>query len=201
MEWYRRYPDAALAGMAMLTLEECGAYNRLIDHAYGRNGVLPNDDFFLARLVGCLQERRWKRIKAALIRHGKIWVEDEQIKIKRVENEISSARLFSNVQSLRAKKRIKSMKDASHGGSSATMPLRAEPLKKESKKDLTSFLGTTSERASLATALPAGALARPLPDKQIHELTVVEVMALRRKKAAAEKSNGASPVVPQAVAG
>ena len=38
LKWYKRDPRAALAGMMKLTLEECGAYNKILDLIYLRGG-------------------------------------------------------------------------------------------------------------------------------------------------------------------
>lgn len=169
MHWYKRDPDAAYVGMMCLTLEECGAYNRLIDQAYSRDGNLPNDDKFLARIVQT-QERRWKRIRAVLEACGKIWVVGDKIEIKRVLNTISEASEFSSVQRLRAKKHEKTTTEPSQGGSATTststskllsssvttseqLQPSAELLEHERKK--------RSAPGSLATAPFDSALARP----------------------------------------
>jgi hypothetical protein len=50
MKWYKRDPDAAIAGMSELTMEECGVYTIvIIDYLYSRDGDLPTDDRFFAR--------------------------------------------------------------------------------------------------------------------------------------------------------
>ena len=62
MKWYKRDPNAALAGMAGLTLEECGAYNLVIDAYYARDGHLPDDDYLVSRILHC-DPRCWRRLK------------------------------------------------------------------------------------------------------------------------------------------
>jgi uncharacterized protein YdaU (DUF1376 family) len=123
MKWYKRDPDAAYVGMMCLTVEECGAYNRLIDQAYSRDGDLPDDDVFLARVVGT-QPRKWRRLKAGLIRHGKIWPNGKQIEIKRVLNTISEAQEFSSVQRLKAKSRWESKTAPCQSGNALTTTIR-----------------------------------------------------------------------------
>ena len=196
VHWYKRDPDAAYVGMMCLTLEECGAYNRLIDSAYCRDGILANDDFFLARVVGT-QERRWKRLKASLIRQGKIWIENEQIKIKRVADTISEAQTFSSVQRLRAKKRLKTEPAVSQGGNASTttttykssfgkeserLTISAELINHESKnrpvpaqgQPATALVG--SAPSGLAGAMPqppSEASQKRLPKKQASQMAAV----------------------------
>lgn len=73
--WYKRYPDAALAGMMELTLEERGAYNTVLDLIYSRAGDLPDDDRFIAGWCR-VDVRIWRRIKARLVAVGKLWITD-----------------------------------------------------------------------------------------------------------------------------
>ena len=42
--WYKRDPNAALEGMAVLTLEERGAYNTVLDLIYTHDGSVDDDD-------------------------------------------------------------------------------------------------------------------------------------------------------------
>jgi uncharacterized protein YdaU (DUF1376 family) len=94
MQWYKRDCDAALVGMAELTLEECGAYNRLLDLLYSRNGNVPDDDVMVATMMR-VDVRTWRRLKARLIAHGKVWIIQiqpcGQLMAKRVEKTISDA--------------------------------------------------------------------------------------------------------------
>ena len=39
VKWYKRDPNAALTGMASLTLEERGAYNTILDLIYAHDGA------------------------------------------------------------------------------------------------------------------------------------------------------------------
>lgn len=71
--WYKRDPVAALDGMRVLSLEERGAYNTVLDLIYSRDGNLPDDDRFICGWLG-VDLRIWKRIKARLIALGKLYV-------------------------------------------------------------------------------------------------------------------------------
>jgi len=71
MKFYNRFPDRALAGMAELTLEQIGAYNLIIDLLYSRDGVVPDDDALVARMLH-LDLRLWRRVKMELMTAGKV---------------------------------------------------------------------------------------------------------------------------------
>lgn len=182
VHWYKRDPDAALAGMIGLTMEERGAYNTVIDLLYARNGDVPNDDRYMARAQQC-NPQMWRRVRDSLITKGKIWVTtDGKLGANRVETTLKEAEKFSQSQSLKAKKRWKSTNGPMPRGNASTTTTTTI-------KNLSSF-GTPSEREPiepvpleavqpsrylieseisrrpippglLATALLDGALARP----------------------------------------
>jgi len=87
IRWYKRDPDAALAGMAVLTLEECGAYNLILDMIYSREGNLPDDDRSVARWLRC-DVRVWRRIRKRLIDLGKLYVHGGMLHNGRSDKEI-----------------------------------------------------------------------------------------------------------------
>jgi len=73
--WYKRNTQDALDGMIVLTLEERGAYNTLLDLMYQRGGNLPDDARWLAGWMGC-SLRKWASLRASLIAKGKIFEVD-----------------------------------------------------------------------------------------------------------------------------
>ena len=90
MKWYKRDPDAALAGMAELSFEECGAYNRLLDLLYSRDSNVPDDDAFCAMVFHC-NPRTWRALKARLMVKGKIRITPEgRLTANRVQFELNS---------------------------------------------------------------------------------------------------------------
>lgn len=92
MKWYKRDPDAALAGMVGLTPEERGIYNTVIDMLYSRNGELPTDDNFFCRACEC-RPQMWRRVRDSLIAKGKMrYRPDGKLTANRVEKELESAR-------------------------------------------------------------------------------------------------------------
>ena len=76
--WYKRYPADFIAGTMMLTCEEKGAYNTVLDLIYDRGGPIPEDAQWLGRVAGC-STRRWKQLQKRLVEEGKIEVENGQI--------------------------------------------------------------------------------------------------------------------------
>lgn len=104
MKFYKRDPDRALAGMAELTLKQRGAYNSLLDLLYSRDGNVPDDDARVSRMISC-HWREWATIKAELIAIGKVWVEDGNLRARRVQETIKEASDFGQEQSRRASKK------------------------------------------------------------------------------------------------
>jgi uncharacterized protein YdaU (DUF1376 family) len=90
LKWYKRDANAALAGMMGLTLEERGAYNTILDLIYARDGILPDDDLEIARMVEC-DPRKWRLLKRRLIDRGKLFVSHGRLHNARADIEISDA--------------------------------------------------------------------------------------------------------------
>lgn len=107
IRWYKRDPNAALAGMANLTLEEKGAYNTLLDLIYGHDGAVDDDARYLAGWMRC-DVRVWKRIRARLIELGKIYVDNGQLRNRRADEEVDEG--LSRVASVSEANRIKGIK-------------------------------------------------------------------------------------------
>lgn len=87
LRWYKRDPDAALAGMMALTLEERGAYNTVLDLIYARDGAVDDDDRFIAGWLRC-DVRVWRRIRTRLLDLGKLYVADGQLRNSRADAEV-----------------------------------------------------------------------------------------------------------------
>jgi uncharacterized protein YdaU (DUF1376 family) len=90
LKWYKRDPRAALIGMMGLTLEECGAYNKILDLIYVHDGAVADDADQLCRILNC-NIRTWKRIKARLLDTGKIYIHNFHIRNERADIEIPKA--------------------------------------------------------------------------------------------------------------
>jgi len=107
IRWYKRDPDAALAGMAELTLEERGAYNTVLDLIYSREGNLPDDERAIVRWMGG-NVRTWRRIRRRLIELGKLYVHAGMLHNGRSDKEIYAAQQRLNVSANFALKSKKS---------------------------------------------------------------------------------------------
>src|SRR5215813_13188067 len=125
MKWYKRDPDAALSGMAELSFEECGAYNRLIDLFYSRDGHVPDDDVFCAAAFHC-NPRTWRKVKLTLFAKRKVIVKDGLLVPNRGEYTLNEARTYSELQSNRARKRWEKRQKTSENNG-VGMPLVAMP--------------------------------------------------------------------------
>jgi uncharacterized protein YdaU (DUF1376 family) len=90
LKWYKRDHNAALAGMMLLTLEERGAYNTILDLIYTNDGALPDRPSSVCKWLGT-NARRWKRIRARLIEQNKIYVLGGKLRNERADREIALA--------------------------------------------------------------------------------------------------------------
>lgn len=69
--WFKLFPKDWLGATAELTLEEQGAYMRVLARIHEQGHSLIDDDRKIARTVG-VNTRRWKRIRLGLIEAGKL---------------------------------------------------------------------------------------------------------------------------------
>jgi uncharacterized protein YdaU (DUF1376 family) len=106
MKYYKRFPDAALQGMAVLTLEQRGAYNSVIDLIYACDGIVDGkNDARIARAIA-IDVRTWRAIKPQLIAAGKIWLDEAGLlHARRCDEVLIEADTTSDRQSKRSRKR------------------------------------------------------------------------------------------------
>ena len=90
LKWYKRDPNAALQGMMNLTLEECGAYNKILDLIYSHDGAVEDDDKAISRQIG-IDPRTWRRMRSRLLDTGKIYIHAKTIRNQRADNEVALA--------------------------------------------------------------------------------------------------------------
>lgn len=90
IRWYKRDPDAALQGMADLSLEERGAYNTILDLIYSREGNLKDDDYSIAGHLRC-DVRVWRRLRRRLIDLEKLYLHGGCLRNERADEEIHRA--------------------------------------------------------------------------------------------------------------
>jgi len=95
MKFYKCDPVAFLEGTSELTLRQCGAYARLINLLYCRDGIVPDNDYLVARMLN-LEIRTWRTVKAELHTLGKVWTgPDGYLKTPRLDDTISEAETVS----------------------------------------------------------------------------------------------------------
>jgi uncharacterized protein YdaU (DUF1376 family) len=105
MKFYKRNPHTALEGMSELTLDQVGAYNLIIDLLYARDGIVPDDDVLVARLLH-RDPRTWRTMKRDLLRLGKIRVTNQGLLTANgVDEERSQANLKSEIAARSARHR------------------------------------------------------------------------------------------------
>lgn len=104
LKWYKRDPRAALVGMRGLTLEECGAYNKILDLIYCHDGALEDFPREICRELGC-NIRTWRRLKTRLLELGKLYVHAGCLRNERADEEIANAESFRKVSQFSARKR------------------------------------------------------------------------------------------------
>lgn len=144
IRWYKRDPNAALEGMAMLTLEERGAYNTTLDLIYSHDGKVDDDDRYLAGWLR-VDVRVWRRIRARLLVLGKLYLHAGSLRNERADREVDAAL---------------------HRVASAAQAGLASAAKRESDRKIINGLASTSvERTS---QLPT-----PTPTKKITSSSVV----------------------------
>mgnify|MGYP000551331546 CR=1 FL=1 len=69
--WFKLFPKDWLGATAELTLEEQGAYMRVLARIHEQGHSLIDDDQKVAKTVG-VSTRPWRRIKSGLIKAGKL---------------------------------------------------------------------------------------------------------------------------------
>lgn len=87
LTWYKRNPHKALKGMMMLTLEERGAYNTVLDLIYSHDGDLLDDEHFIAGWCR-VDVRVWRRIRARLIGAEKLYTDGEFLRNETADVEV-----------------------------------------------------------------------------------------------------------------
>jgi uncharacterized protein YdaU (DUF1376 family) len=119
MKWYYHEPDAALNGMAELNLEQRGAYYSILDLLYARDGIVPDDDLVVARMIR-VHWRSWRALKKQLMAAGKIRVTtDGLLTANRVSDTLKNASRLSQDQRRRVSKRWQEYKNANEIKNSA----------------------------------------------------------------------------------
>lgn len=135
IKWYKRDPDAALAGMAVLTLEERGAYTTVLDLIYSLQGNLRDDDRYIAGWLNC-DVRKWRRIRRRLIDLEKLYLNGGNLRNGRADRELDAAqhRIASAADAGRASWRSRQEKMNIINGTRLTLVQRPFELPTPTKK-------------------------------------------------------------------
>lgn len=155
IKWYKRDPDAALAGMMQLTLEERGAYNTVLDLIYSKADNLRDDDRMIAGFLSC-DPRVWKRIKAKLVDLGKLRIEDGFIRNLRATSEILTAlhRVASASEAGRASAAARAAK--SKPEPKQNKDIRSTPAERPVERPLQLSTTTTTSRIESPSSSASG---------------------------------------------
>ena len=102
MKWYKRYPDAAISGMAELNFEQIGFYNLLLDLLYARDGLVPMDEQTIARMLH-RNPRHVRRLLLELTEAKKIRVTSDGML---TANRVNETRLEAQARSTSARHAI-----------------------------------------------------------------------------------------------
>jgi len=177
LKWYKRDPNKALVGMRRLTLEECGAYNLILDLIYAHDGQLADDDQFLTGWIGG-DIRIWRRLKARLIELQKIEVKDGFITNSRATEEVESG--LARIQKASRAGKISAEIRRTYAGSSADVAPhsnRSYSIKSEAfisknnklipTKDELAFQLSTTTTTKKDTPVRASSDALPNPEKEL----------------------------------
>ena len=165
--WFKFYGRDYRDGVRDLPFDVVGIYSVLLTYMYEEEGGrIQDQDQRLARLVGC-DIRMWKRARATLIEAGKLSVtEDGFLTNGRVEIEVKSAELLSEVRAksgrssrqLTDSNKPKSLKIESPREANAPdlrLYARASP---ESESDKDTSLRSVSVRSKRKTAIAPDAV-------------------------------------------
>jgi uncharacterized protein YdaU (DUF1376 family) len=100
--WYPWYPGDAAAKTAHLSLEEFGAYRRLLDHYYSTGRPLTNDPERLARIAGA--QPKQTAIVRRVIDEFFVVEADGQLHNRRADQELARIAASGEINSIRGKK-------------------------------------------------------------------------------------------------
>jgi len=123
--WYPRYPDNFISATQHLTLEEVGAYNRLLDFHF-LHGSVPTDIKRMALIIGASSQ---KTRKLWQVLSQFFYEKDGAFYNKRMVKEISKATEISDKRAKAAQKRWDANADA-NGDASADTTYNLQPTVK-----------------------------------------------------------------------
>ena len=91
MNFYQLVPEDFNEGVLELTLEETGAYIIIINALHLRENGIPDDEYFVAKLLHT-DIRIARRLLAALIQHGKLYSKEGKLHNPRTDRDLKAYR-------------------------------------------------------------------------------------------------------------
>ena len=179
MKFYYHDPDAALSGMLELSLEQRGAYYSILDLLYSRDGIVPDDDLAVARMIR-VHWRTWRALKQQLMAAGKLRVTiDGLLDANRVSDTLKNGSRLSQNQRRRASKRWQDYKNSKeiNGGAYA---IRGNATKTNNNilRDLTD--SETSKTEDVDNEENFGTVERPSTAERIGSDELGEIIRAKR---------------------
>lgn len=111
LPYYKAYPRDFIDGTVGMPFEIKCAYRVILDLIYIQGGMLPDDPRYISGSLGC-SVRKWKSIRADLVRLGKLHVSGEFLTNKRADKELETSGKYQENQAENARKpsKIKDLK-------------------------------------------------------------------------------------------
>jgi uncharacterized protein YdaU (DUF1376 family) len=88
--FYKRFGGDFIMGTMDLTLEESGAYSKLLDMMYDRGGPIPDEPRWIAGFLNC-STRKWGQLRESLLAAGKLVQRGDRLSNPRMERELELA--------------------------------------------------------------------------------------------------------------
>jgi uncharacterized protein YdaU (DUF1376 family) len=88
MRWVKVNPHELLEGIAELSMEERGFYMTLFFSMYARMGGIPFDEHEAAKILR-MDKRVVRRLRDLVLSKGKLYVQDGELRQRRVDHEIT----------------------------------------------------------------------------------------------------------------
>lgn len=151
---FQFYPKDFMAGTATMSLQEVGAYMRLLCYAWDA-GSVPNDGDERARILGCAkaQEREiWKKVGKKFVLSDGVYLNE------RMEEERRKQANYRRRQSDagKASAATRRQPDSNHG--STTVDERLQPKSNSSSSSSSSSSGSGTDTGSLTTKHRSGVI-------------------------------------------
>ena len=183
LAWYKRDPAAFLDGTMTMTLEETGAYAKVLELIYVRDGACPDSERWIAGHLNC-EVRTWRRLRARLIELGKLYVDGDTLRNPRADSTIASGldRLNQTISAGKRsgeERRKSGHKSGNFNGSGGTpvqadVPTSVGETKTKSKKEKKETLPAAAESSHPRARAHEAAAAIPAASRIPYEVDFLE---------------------------